>query len=115
MEKILFAFITAIVIYLLYLVLIVNNERRLNKYINKSKECQLIKGRYKINFDKVNKKKVAHLFALSNSLIIGVTFSIILFVDNFILKLLCAFLIFTFLILFTYLYIGKYVKSKEEK
>ena len=115
MEKVLYGLGCSVFIYLLYLLLIISNERRLNKFINKGKECQLIKGRFKINFDKVDKKMVANLFAIDNALILGITFSIVLFVKNFILKLLFAFLIFTFLITFTYLQIGKFVKNKEVK
>ena len=115
MNNILVCIITSVIVYLLYLFIIINNKRRLKKYITKGKECTLIKGRYKIDFDKVNHKLVANLFAIDNSIIIGVTLFILVDVKNFILKLLFGFLIFTFLILITYLQIGKYVKSKEEK
>lgn len=103
------------VIYLLYFILIISNKRRLGKYIKTSKEVVLIKARYKIDFDKVNHKLVANLFALTNSIILGVTYIIVMTIDNFILKLLVAFLVFMFSLIISYLQIGKYIKKKEVK
>lgn len=115
MENIYVGFWAALIIYTLYLLIIILNKRRLNNYVNNSKECTLIKRRFKINFDKVNHKLVANLFAIDNALIIGFTFAVILYIDNLILKLLAAFLIFTVLVIITYLMIGKFIKGKEAK
>ncbi len=105
-----------VVIYLLYFLIIINNKRRLIKYIKNSKETVLIKNRYKINFDKVNHKLVANLFALTNGIIIGLTYTVVMqFNYNIILKLLIAFILFMFLIVISYLNIGKYIKKKEAR
>lgn len=100
-------------IYLLYFLIIINNKRRLSKYIRTSKETVLIGSRYKVNFDKVNHKLVANLFAIANAVIMGLTYIIVMMIDNIILKLLVAFLVFVFLIVICYLNIGKYIKKKE--
>lgn len=102
-------------IYLLYFSLIINNKRRLDKYIKNSKETILIKARYKIDFDKVNHKLVVNLFAITNACIIGITYMIVMLIDNFIIKFLVAFLAFMFLIVVLYLNIGKYIKKREAK
>ncbi len=105
-----------VVIYFLYFLIIINNKRRLNKYIKNSKETVLIRNRYKINFDKVNHKLVANLFAFTNSIIIGLTYAVVMVLNyNIILKLLIAFILFMFLIIVSYLNIGKYIKKKEER
>lgn len=105
-----------VTIYLLYFIIIINNKRRLNKYIKNSKETILIRNRYKINHDKVSHKLVANLFALTNGFIIGLTYTVVMeFNFNIILKLLLAFILFTFLIVISYLNIGKYIKKKEAR
>ncbi len=104
-----------VVIYALYFLLIITNKRRLSKYIKTSKETVLIGARYKVNFDKVSHKLVANLFAIANAVIMGTTYIIVMMVDNLILKLLVAFLVFVFLIVISYLNIGKYIKKKEAK
>ena len=115
MENIYIGLGIMVVIYLLYFLIIINNKRRLNKYIRTSKETVLIGARYKVNFDKVNHKLVANLFALTNAIIMGITYIVVMMVDNLILKLLVAFLVFVFLIVISYLNIGKYIKKKEAK
>lgn len=115
MENLGVGFLTSAIVYALYLFVIILNKRRLTNYVNNSKECTLIKKKFKINFSKVNHKLVANLFALDNALIIGLTFAVVLYIDNIILKLLAAFLIFTILVIITYLMIGKFIKGKEAK
>jgi|GEM_PF-3553967 len=115
MENIYIGLGLIIFIYLLYFLIIINNKRRLSKYIRTSKETVLIGSRYKINFDKVNHKLVANLFAITNAVIMGITYIIVMMIDNIILKLLVAFLVFVFLIVISYLNIGKYIKKKEAK
>jgi hypothetical protein len=115
MGEVYFGLFIIVVVYLLYFILIISNKRRLNSYIKKSKETVLIGARYKINFDKVNHKLVANIFAITNASIIGITFMIIATIHNIILKLLVAFLVATSLIVVSYLKIGKYIKGKEGK
>lgn len=104
-----------IIIYLLYFVLIISNKRRLSKYISNSKETNLIKARYKIDFNKVNHKLVANLFAINNSIIIGITYMLIMLINNFLVKLLIAFIVFIVLLVVSYMQIGKYIKRREVK
>ncbi len=113
MENVYIGLGVMVFIYLLYFLIIINNKRRLSKYIRTSKETVLIGSRYKINFDKVNHKLVANLFAIANAVIMGLTYIIVMMIDNIILKLLVAFLVFVFLIVICYLNIGKYIKKKE--
>lgn len=115
MENIYIGLGLMLVIYLLYFSIIINNKRRLSKYIRTSKETVLIGARYKVNFDKVDHKLVANLFAVTNAVIMGITYIIVMMIDNIILKLLVAFLVFVFLIVIAYLNIGKYIKKKEAK
>lgn len=115
MENIYIGFGIMILIYLLYLLIIISNERRLEKYINNSRETNLLKHKYKIKYDKVNHKFVVKLIALANSFIIGLTFIIVMLIKGRLIKFVIAFVIFVILIILSYSLIGKIIKRKEEK
>lgn len=115
MENIYIGITILLIIYVLYYLLIISNDRRLKKFINKSRETTLVGSRFKINYSKVDNKMVAKLFAINNASIISLTYIIVMYIDNIVLKLLSAFLIFTVLIVISYLKIGKYIKKKEVK
>ena len=103
-----------IVINLSYLVIILN-ERNLKKYIKNSKETNIIKNKYKIDYDKLNHKKVAFIFGLSNSFIISITYLLLVLIDNLILKLLCALVVIVIVSLFIYNMIGNYFVKGMKK
>lgn len=100
-------------VYLCYLLLIILNKKKLNKYINKSRETNMIKMRYNLNYDKISHKLVANLFGLANGFILGLTYVIMTLISNFILKLLLSLVFMTIIIIILYMLIGKYLKKKE--
>lgn len=100
-------------VYLCYLLLIILNKKKLNKYINKSRETNMIKMRYNLNYDKISHKLVANLFGLTNGFILGLTYVIMTLISNFILKLLLSLVFMTIIIIILYMLIGKYLKKKE--
>lgn len=106
--------ITFCVIYLLYFLLVVNRKKAINKFKN-SMEVKYLMNKYSINIDKVNIKKLANMVALSNSFIITTVFIVIIFIDNFILKMLVAFVILFPLIIIIYWLLGKILKKEEGK
>ena len=114
MKYVIIYLITFCVIYLLYFLLVVNRKKAINKFKN-SMEVKYLMNKYSVNIDKVNIKKLANMVALSNSFIITTVFIVIIFIDNFILKLLVAFVILFPLIIIIYWLLGKILKKEEGK
>ena len=56
-----------VLIYLCYLLFIALNKKKLKKYIDKSREVQIIRRKYNLNLDKVNHKLVANIFGLNDN------------------------------------------------
>lgn len=114
MKYVIIYLITFCVIYLLYFLLVVNRKKAINKFKN-SMEVKYLMNKYSVNIDKVNIKKLANMVALSNSFIITTVFIVIIFIDNFILKMLVAFVILFPLIIIIYWLLGKILKKEEGK
>lgn len=113
MINFIYALIFSILVYLLYLFLIIRNPKKLKKYIEQGREAKMIKTRYNLDYNKHNYKMVANCFAITNSFLIGLLFLIVINIKNFILKIIVAFIVFTFLTVILYLAIGKKLKQKE--
>ena len=114
MEDFIFAIIVFVIIYLAYLFTVIMRKDKLKKFVN-AKEVSLLKGRYKLNLDKINVKSLAQTIAISNSFIISFAIYMALLVDNMILQLLIGFLVMVPLILIIYHFIGRHYKKKEVK
>ena len=102
-------------VYLCYLLIIILNKKRLNKYITKGRETNLIKKKYNLDYDKINHKLIAHVFGLSNGLVLSMVYMVMVLVDNVILKFLLALICMVILLLVSYTLIGKFLKGKEVK
>jgi hypothetical protein len=113
MTNLVYALVFSIIVYLIYFFLIINNPKKLKKYIENGRETRIIKTRYNLDYNKLNHKMVANYFAIANSFMIGLLFLIVININNFILKILIAFIVFTFLTVILYLQIGKKLKQKE--
>ena len=100
-------------VYLCYLLFIILNKKKLKKYINKSREVNMIKKRFNLNLDKINHRLVANLFALTNGFILCVSYIAVSLINNIIIKLLVTLLIMVILVYILYIMIGKYLKGKE--
>lgn len=103
-----------LVIYLLYLFIIVLRKKGLEKF-KTSKQLDYFKIKFKLNIKKLNFKKFANALAVTNAFIIAFTVTVIEVFDNWILKVLVAFLILLPLMYLLYNVIGKYYKKKEGK
>ncbi|MEG0266646.1 MAG: hypothetical protein RR659_03250 [Bacilli bacterium] len=115
MENLIYSIIISLVVYIIYYVIIIRKPKRLEKFIKNSRETNIIKTRFNLNYDLLDHKMIANYFAISNSFMIGLIFFIVMFVKNYVLKLLIAFISFTTLIVIIYLNIGKILKRKEEE
>lgn len=103
-----------LVIYLLYLFIIVLRKKGLEKF-KTSKQLDYFKIKFKLDIKKLNFKKFANALAVTNAFIIAFTVTVIEVFDNWILKVLVAFLILLPLMYLLYNVIGKYYKKKEGK
>ncbi len=103
-----------LVIYLLYLLIIVLRKKGLEKF-KTSKQLDYFKIKFKLDIKKLNFKKFANALAVTNAFIIAFTVTVIEVFDNWILKVLVAFLILLPLMYLLYNVIGKYYKKKEGK
>ncbi len=114
MDKVLFSLGVFILLYLFYLITVINRKGKLDKFFE-GVEITYLKKRYKLSLKKINKKALAHTIALTNSFIVSITILTVFIVDNYILKLMIAFIILMPLIIISYHIIGVNLKRKEDK
>lgn len=103
-----------IVVYLAYLITVILNKKKLSKFKTSNQVLLLVK-KYGVKITDSNIKNVAYLVAFSNSFIIATAITIVELVNNFVLKILIAFLVIVPLILTAYSLMGKYLQKKECK
>ncbi len=111
MEAILLFLITFIIIFIIYLLFVVFNKKGLKKIYNGT-EAKYLKKLYKLDLNKLDKKKFAIHIALINSFIISITLSIVVLVENYLLMILLAFIIVILLILSLYHLLAINYKNK---
>ncbi|MBE6152027.1 MAG: hypothetical protein E7165_01775 [Firmicutes bacterium] len=114
MEFIIIFLVSFAVVYLLYLLTVISNKNKLEKFKTSNNVLILVK-KYKLTITDSNVKLLAHLVALANAFIMAFAITIVELVNNFILKILVAFLVIVPLILISYHLIGKYMLKKENK
>ena len=114
MENLILSLVTFGLVYLIYLFLIVLRKNKMAKYKN-STEVKYLKSKYKININKVNLKKLAHILALANAFIIALTIFVTGFVNDFVLKLMVGFVVLFPMILIVYHLIGINLAKKYKK
>ena len=111
MDKLVSFIIVYLVVYLFYFFFVILRKNKVIKIKNGS-EAMLLKKKFKLKLDKVSDKEFTNIIALTNGFIIATTFVVIEFVNNYILKILVAFIVLIFLILIIYLILGKYLRKK---
>lgn len=112
MKLIIIFLVSFIVVYLAYLITVIWNKKKLLKFKTSNQVLLLVK-KYGIKITDLNVKNVANLTAISNSFIIATAITIVELVNNFILKILVAFIVIVPLILIVYSLMGKYLQKKE--
>ena len=114
MESIFIFIGTFIVVYLIYLVTVVLQKRKMEKY-KKSSQIMFFVKKYNLDFNVIPVNKFANILSLANSFIMALTLTLADLVDNFLLKMLVALIIMIPLMLFIYSLIGKYIKKEGKK
>lgn len=114
MEELVLYVLCFLLVYLIYVCLIVLRKKKLNKY-RTSTEVRYLEGRYKIDVDRMNLKKLANTMALANAFIIANVVTIIGFINHLILKLCVGFVVLIPMILIVYHLLGKHYQKKYGK
>ena len=111
MKSVIVFVVTFLIIYLVYLVFVINRKKSLANWQN-GKEMRYLKSIYKLKIKKDNLKDIAYVVALTNSFIVATTVLIISLLNNFFIQMLAGFLILCVLIVISYHLIGKYYQKK---
>lgn len=111
MKSVIVFVVTFLIIYLVYLVFVINRKKALANWQN-GKEMRYLKSIYKLKIKKDNLKDIAHVVALTNSFIVATTVLIVSLLNNFFIQMLAGFLILCVLIVISYHIIGKYYQKK---
>lgn len=112
MEKLTTFLVSFGVIFTFYLFFVILNKKKSNEIFN-TYEALMLKARYKLTFKNISKKKFAFIIAITNSFICAFTYTVMDFFENIYLKFIMAGLILIILILIFYMFIGLYLRKKE--
>ena len=105
---------TFLIIYLLYLFTVILNKKKLQKFKSSTQALYFIR-KYKVKVVDANVKLLANSVALTNAFIMSTAITIVEMVDNYVLKILVAFVVIVPLILGLYHLVGKYMLRREGK
>lgn len=100
-----------IIVYLFYLVTVVLQKKKYEEF-RKSNQVMYFVKRYKLDANKINIKKFIRIISLTNSLIISLSFTIVIKVSNIYLMILLGFFIMLPLMLMSYSLLGLYLKKE---
>lgn len=112
MDKLIEFIIIFVVVYLTYLFFVILRKKQMKKFKNNTNYRYLVKI-YKLDEQKLDIKKIAHIIALTNAFIIALTYTIVIFFDGFIKRIILATCIFILLDLIVYHIVGKILKGRE--
>lgn len=114
MQYLLLFIICFVIVYLFYGIFVIYRKKGFEKF-KTSKQLMFFQKAYKLDTEKINLKSFAISLALTNAFIIASTFTVIQLIQNFILKMLVAFIILVPLMLLMYKMLGAIYKKKEGK
>lgn len=111
--------IVFLVIYLSYVLFVIIRSKKLNKFRNNT-YVKYLENVYQLDMNNVSIKRMAHVIALANAMIITTTLCVVSITDSLLIKMVMAFAILIPFQLLIYHIIGKlyqirYKKQKEEK
>ena len=114
MKYVILFVVTFMIVYILYLTTVILNKKKLKKFPTSNQVLIFVK-KYNIKVTDDNAKELANMIALANAFIISCVITIIELVPNFVIKILCAFLIIVPLILVLYHIIAQIMLKRGEK
>ena len=112
MKEFIFYLIVFILVYLFYVIFVLNRKNVLKKF-HEGKELRYLKYKYGIKVNDKNLKKVANIIFLANSFIISTTVFVVCLFDNLFLEILVGIITIIVLLLGIYHIIGIILKKKQ--
>jgi len=112
MKELIFYIIIFVLIYLFYIIFVLNRKNVLKKFPN-GKEMSYLKFKYGIKVNDKNIKGIANKVFLANSFIMSTTVYIVCLFENLFLQIIVGILTVLILILCIYHLIGSYYKKKQ--
>ena len=110
MKELILYFITFVLIYLFYVIFVLNRKNVLKKFPD-GKEMTYLKYNVKVNENNI--KKIANSVFLANAFILSTTVYIVSLFDRFVLRILIGFITLVMLILVLYHFIGIHYKNRR--
>ncbi len=101
-------------IYIIYSVFF-NKKRKDYKDLKKNDEIKFFIRKYDLNMRKTKYRSLLNILTLTNSFIISLETTIVLYIENYILKIIVCFSTSILLLLIFYNLIGNYYKKKENE
>ena len=114
MDKIVRFLIVFGFIFLFNLIFVVFNKKKVNKIFD-SYGALIIKAKFKVNFENINKKKFALIISIADSFICATAYVVLTLFENVYLGFFVAAIALIILILVFYFLIGYFYKKKEGK
>ena len=112
MKELILYFITFVLIYLFYVIFVLNRKNVLKKFPD-GKEMTYLKYKYNVKVNENNIKRIANSVFLANAFILSTTVYIVSLFDSFVLRILVGFITLVMLILVLYHFIGIHYKNRR--
>ncbi len=112
MKELILYFITFVLIYLFYVIFVLNRKNVLKKFPD-GKEMTYLKYKYNVKVNENNIKRIANSVFLANAFILSTTVYIVSLFDRFVLRILVGFITLVMLILVLYHFIGIHYKNRR--
>ena len=112
MKNFIFYIIIFVIVYLFYLIFVLNRKNVLKNFPD-GKEMKYLKFKYGIKVNEKNLKKIANSVFLGNSFIISTTVFVVCLFNNLLLEIIVGLATLIILMLGVYHIIGIYYKKKQ--
>ena len=112
MKELVFYLIMFVLIYLFYVIFVLNRKNVLKNFPN-GKEMNYLKLKYGIKVNDKNLKEIANKVFLANSFIMATTVYIVCLFKSLLLQIIVGILVVIILILTIYHLIGSYYRKKQ--
>lgn len=112
MKELIFYLVVFILVYLFYVIFVLNRKNVLKKF-PEGKEIRYLKFKYGIRINDKNIKKIANTVFLGNSFILSTTVSMVCLFNNLLVEIVVGFITLIGLMLGVYHLIGIYYRKKQ--
>ena len=112
MKDLIFYLIIFLLVYLFYIIFVLNRKNVLKKFPD-GKEMRYLKYKYGIKVNDKNIKKIANTVFLGNSFILSTTVFVVCLFNNLIIEIIVGLITLVILMLGIYHLIGTYYKKKQ--